>query len=355
MATKAAKDTVGESGPGDQLRESMQRLAGTLGKRAVSALGDRVSATAGRLSEYAEGGGGGLVGALTGAKKLAEGESPAKSVVSGLLSGATRKVGAKAKELTEGVKEAIGLGGGGGGTGKKIKVTNIVEQLDVGVPVRIAYDQWTRFTEFPSFMKKVEQVEQESDEKLSWRAQVFLSHRNWKSTIIEQIPDERIVWRSEGAKGYVDGGVTFHELTPDLTRILLVLEYHPQGFFEKTANIWRAQGRRARLEFKHFRRHVMTYTVLHADELEGWRGEIRNGEVVREDEAEATAEEEEPEEVEEAEPRGEEEPEARREPRRRAERRPAEEAESAVPAQRGVEARRGRATAGRARRAREEP
>ena len=61
-----------------------------------------------------------------------------------------------------------------------------------------------------------------------------------------RFPHERIVWRSKGAKGYVDGAVTFHELTPDLTRILVVLEYHPQGFFEKTGNLWRAQGRRAR-------------------------------------------------------------------------------------------------------------
>jgi uncharacterized membrane protein len=371
MATKAAKGTAGQAGGGDQLRESVQRLAGALGKRAVSALGDRVSDTAGRLTDYAEGGGGGLVSALTGATKdVAAGRKPGKSMVGGLLSGTARKVGGKVKDLARGVKEAFG---GGGGTGKKIKVTNIVEQIDLGVPVRIAYDQWTQFTEFPSFMKKVEQVEQESDEKLSWRAQIFLSHRNWKSTIIEQVPDERIVWRSEGAKGYVDGAVTFHEVTPDLTRVLLVLEYHPQGFFEKTGNIWRAQGRRARLELKHFRRHVMTYTLLHTDELRGWRGEIRDSQVVEEPEeaqteteggAEAEADEQEPEEPEEAEepeesgeaeaerPR---QPTARREPRHAAEREPAEEAESAVPAQRGPESRRGRVTAGRHRREREEP
>ncbi|MQA93058.1 MAG: cyclase, partial [Gemmatimonas sp.] len=90
-----------------------------------------------------------------------------------------------------------------------------------------------------------------------------------------------IVWRSEGQKGHVDGAVTFHELGPNLTRILVVLEYHPQGFFERTGNIWRAQGRRARLELKHFRRYVMTETILHPDDVEGWRGEIRDKEVVR--------------------------------------------------------------------------
>ena len=78
--------------------------------------------------------------------------------------------------------------------------------------------------------------------------------------------------------------MTFHEVTPILTRVLLVLEYHPQGLFERTGNIWRAQGRRARLEFKHFRRHVMSHAILHPDEIEGWRGEIRDSEVVKDHE-----------------------------------------------------------------------
>jgi uncharacterized membrane protein len=186
------------------------------------------------------------------------------------------------KKVGEKVTGGGNGGGGGGGQGKQSdKVTNIVEQIDVGVPVRVAYDQWTRFTDFPGFMKKVENVEQVSDTELKWRGRILWSSRNWKSTIIDQVPDERIVWRSEGAKGYVDGAVTFHELAPRLTRILVVLEYYPQGFFEKTANLWRAQGRRVRLELKHFRRHVMTEAMLHPEELEGWRGEIHDSEVTR--------------------------------------------------------------------------
>jgi hypothetical protein len=94
------------------------------------------------------------------------------------------------------------------------------------------------------------------------------------------VPDERIIWRSKGQKGHVDGAVTFHELGPNLTRILLVLEYHPQGMFERTGNLWRAQGRRARLELKHVGRHMMTQSVLHPDDAEGWRGTIHDGEVV---------------------------------------------------------------------------
>jgi hypothetical protein len=58
------------------------------------------------------------------------------------------------------------------------------------------------------------------------------------------------------------------------------MEYYPQGLFERTGNIWRAQGGRARLEFQHFRRHAMTQAILNQDEIQGWRGEVRDGEVV---------------------------------------------------------------------------
>ena len=231
------------SATGSPLFEATKRLGGALGKQALSKAGDKIGDVTEGLTSFAGGDGGGGV---------------------------------------QGLMEAVGIGGGGkgkSGKSKKIKTTTIVETADVGVPVDVAYDQWTQFAEFPAFMKKVEHVEQDEDDKLTWRAQVFWSHRTWQSTIVEQTPDERIVWESSGAKGYVDGAVSFHEIGPALTRIVLVLEYHPKGLFEHIGNMWRAQGRRARLELKHFQRHVMTDTVLHADELEGWRGEIHDGEV----------------------------------------------------------------------------
>jgi hypothetical protein len=153
-------------------------------------------------------------------------------------------------------------------------------------------------------MKKVEKAEAAEDTKIEWKAQIFLSHRTWEATILEQVPDERIVWRSKGEKGHVDGAVTFHELGPNLTRILVVLEYYPQGFMERTGNIWRAAGRRARLELKHFRRHVMTRTILNPDEVEGWRGVIEDGEVVKTHDEVVEEEERKRQEAEEAEGEG---------------------------------------------------
>ena len=98
---------------------------------------------------------------------------------------------------------------------------------------------------------------------------------------LDQVPPERIVWKSEADKGKVDGAVTFHELAPDLTRVLVSLEYHPQGLFERTGNLWRAQGRRVRVELKHFRRHVANHALIHQDDVVGWDGEIHDGKVKR--------------------------------------------------------------------------
>lgn len=253
--------------PVGQLKDAVMDLGQALMVRTLEKTGDRIEGLAQRLTDATDtdGGGGGSkvatgLKAAAGVKKLVQGASPHKS--------------------KEKVQNAVGGGGGGSGA-DEAKAVTIVEEFDVGLPRRVAYDQWTQFADFPTFTSKVESVEQESDEKINWRARIFFSHRDWESTITEQVPDERIVWKSKGAKGYVDGAVTFHELAPTMTRVLLVAEYHPDGFVEKTANLWRAQGRRLRLDFKHVKRHMMTQTLLNQAEIEGWRGEIRDGEVVK--------------------------------------------------------------------------
>lgn len=272
--------------PTDRLKDASQDLLRVLGDRAVSSLTDRVGGLTDKLEGLADASPAGSAVAK-GAKKASEGGSPLLGAVTGAASGLKDKAVSGVKDMLPGG----GSGGGSGGGGKATKSTNIIESIDVGVPIRVAYNQWTEFGSFPTFMKKVENVDAEEDDKLEFKAQIFLSHRTWEATVLEQIPDERIVWRSKGEKGHVDGAVTFHELGPNLTRILVVLEYYPKGLFEKTGNIWRAQGRRARAELRHFRRHVMTRTILDPEEIEGWRGLIEDGEVVKTHE-EAVEEEE---------------------------------------------------------------
>lgn len=298
-----------EPGQFDGVKDAFRDVLGALGDRAMRTAQDKIDGASQKLTDA--GSGGGVVGkaAAEGGKEMASGGSPVKGALKGVMSGAKDKV----KDAIPGMSGSGGSGGGGDAT---TKAMNIVETIDVGVPVSVAYNQWTQYDQWPDFMKKVEHAEQDEDEpSASFKAQVFWSHRSWDATIEEQVPDERIVWRSTGEKGHVDGCVTFHELAPRLTRILVVLEYYPQGFFEKTGNLWRAPGRRARLELKHFRRHVMMNTILEPDEAEGWRGEIHDeevtrthAEVVEAEEAEAADDEEAAEDAESDEYEAEEEP-----------------------------------------------
>jgi hypothetical protein len=273
MTERENKGGLAEALPTDALKDAAQQLLGLLVQRATDAAAQRVSGLADRLTDVTASGGD-IRAVTNGARPRSEGsedeDDGEQDDKPGVLARAWSAVSEKAK----------GLFGGGGGGAKKLKMTNIVESLDIGLPLRTTYDLWTQYEDFPSFMKKVETVTQESDEKTNWTAKVFWSRRTWEATTVEQVPDSHILWRSTGAKGHVDGAVTFTALGPNSTRVLLVMEYWPKGMFERTGNLWRAQGRRARLEFKHFRRHAMTSAILHQDEIEGWRGEIRDSEVV---------------------------------------------------------------------------
>ncbi|MEU2208625.1 SRPBCC family protein [Streptomyces hygroscopicus] len=215
-------------------------------------------------------------GLAKGAQSLAEGKPPGQALVKTGSSHLKESLKESLKgSLKEKVKGVFGKGRNRSGGGKSKSVT-IVEDIDVGVPVREAYDQWTQFQEFSTFAKGVVSVEKADDTSSNWKVKVAKSTRSWHANVTEQVPDQRISWTTEGAKGTVKGVVTFHPLGDNLTRVLLVLEYFPKGLFEKTGNIWRAQGRRARLDLKLYRKFIM----MRGEATDGWRGEIQDGEVV---------------------------------------------------------------------------
>nr|WP_275902117.1 SRPBCC family protein [Brevibacterium zhoupengii] len=236
--------------------------------------------------------------AQAGAEEIAEGKSPAKAALSAATEGAKDKI----KGVFGG-----GSSGGSGGSGD-FKFSNIIETADVGVPLSVAYNAFTMFENWPDFMKKVENVERTDDVKISVKGQAVWSHRTWEATIIEQVPDSHIVWESTGDKGYISGAVSFHEVAPRLTRIIASGEYHKQGFVEGVGALWFTVPRRFRLELKFFVHHVMNEIMIDQDGVEGWRGEIRDSELVmshedalEEEQAQAEADEAEADEAEEEE------------------------------------------------------
>jgi uncharacterized membrane protein len=251
--TDASPDGASESM--ERLRHELVGFLGAQAHRLAGSAGDRVSDLVGRA--------GGKAKEATSLPKVG-----------------ARMLGQEAKSMTGSAVDTVKKAAGGGTSGGKSggKFTSIIESVDVGVPLRTCYDHWAEYEGFSDFMKGVQSVQRPDEVESDWKLKIGPSSRGWHATVQEQIPDDRIEWTSEGAQASTRGVVSFHKLAPSLTRIVVVVQYYPAGFFEKTANLWRAQGRRLRLDLKHFQRYVM----LEADEVpEGWRGEIRDGEVVR--------------------------------------------------------------------------
>ncbi|MFJ8647468.1 SRPBCC family protein [Streptomyces sp. NPDC093546] len=261
---------------GDRLKEELQKYLEARAQKAVTGMGERLGEATRNLGDPGSSLGSAFGALSKGGEALGKGKSPRRAMASMAMSHITSGV----KEKVAGLFGKIGKGGGKGET--KGKSVLVVEDIDVGVPVRQAYDQWTRFQQFSRFAKGVVNVEQSDETTSQWQVKVAKSNRSWKAKIGDQIPDQRITWTSEGAKGTTKGAVTFHPLGDNLTKVLLVMEYFPKGLFEKTGNMWRAQGRRARLDLKLFRKFV----TLQEEPADGWRGEIRDGEVVSDAEEE---------------------------------------------------------------------
>jgi uncharacterized membrane protein len=153
-------------------------------------------------------------------------------------------------------------------------MSQIIESIDIDVPVRVAYDQWTQFEEFPRFMEAVEKVEQLDDTTLRWTAEIAGVKKTWKATITEQTPDQRIAWTStEGARNA--GVVTFHRLEDGKTRVTLQLDVEPEGPVESVGDALGFVQRQAKGDLERFEKFVESRGVATG----AWRGEVRQDDV----------------------------------------------------------------------------
>jgi uncharacterized membrane protein len=155
------------------------------------------------------------------------------------------------------------------------EMNKIEKSIQIELPVRIVYDQWTQFEEFPKFMEGVKKVEQLDDKRLRWRAEIGGVEEEWIAEIIEQVPDKRISWHStSGARN--DGVVTFAELAENISLVTLRLAYDPAGPVENVGNALGVVEHRVEGDLKRFKEYVES----RGSETGAWRGEIHEGRVV---------------------------------------------------------------------------
>jgi len=161
---------------------------------------------------------------------------------------------------------------GAGPTGVGGERAVIEEEIEVGVPITTAYNQWTQFEEFPRFMKGVDEVRQLDDTLLHWAATVAGRHAEWDAKIIEQEPDRRITWESTDGKR-TRGSVSFEEAGSGRSRVRLHMSYTPEGVAEKVGSAVGLDTRRVRGDLERFRELIESRRV----ETGAWRGEINDG------------------------------------------------------------------------------
>ena len=148
-------------------------------------------------------------------------------------------------------------------------MSTIEESIEVQVPVRTAYNQWTQFEEFPQFMEGVEQVRQLDDTHLHWKADIGGQEREWDAEITEQHPDERVAWKSTGGAQHA-GVVTFHRIGDEQSRVMLQLDVEPEGVTEQVGDKLGFVKRRVKGDLERFKKLI----EARGSESGGWRGEV---------------------------------------------------------------------------------
>ncbi len=151
-------------------------------------------------------------------------------------------------------------------------MSHIEESVDVAVPVRTAYNQWTQFEEFPRFMEGVDQVEQLNDTTLRWTADVAGKTKSWEAKITEQRPDQVIAWKSIGGAAN-DGVVTFQPVDQSHTRVRLAMDVDPEGAVESTGDALGFVQRRVSGDLHRFK----DFIEHRGAETGGWRGDVTSG------------------------------------------------------------------------------
>ncbi|MCM3883584.1 SRPBCC family protein [Frankia sp. R82] len=147
--------------------------------------------------------------------------------------------------------------------------STVQETIEVHVPIRTAYNQWTQFESFPNFMDGVESIAQLDDTHTHWKIKVAGQEREFDATITEQLPDERVAWKSTGGTQHA-GVVTFHRLTDDDTRVTVQLDWQPDGFAEKAGAVLGADDRKVKADLRRFK----SFIEERQSETGAWRGEV---------------------------------------------------------------------------------
>jgi uncharacterized protein YndB with AHSA1/START domain len=235
---------AGDDGSG--LKDKVENMAGD-GSKSKEAL---TSAAVSAIGALAAAKGPDLIRKVTGATE-SKGKDEAKNLGEKAMEGAKGKLA----DAGPAGKIASKLLGGGGGGGKKTRRLPIQRWTDVALPIEDVYEAFTKFDQFPRFMHRVLSIEQEDKDKVSWSEKIWFKRREWEGKVTERRKNDRIVWTTTSGMSH-KGIVSFHKLAPNLTRVMVDMEFEPTGMFEKMASGLRFVKRAVQADLARFKTYV---------------------------------------------------------------------------------------------------
>ncbi|THG31852.1 SRPBCC family protein [Naasia lichenicola] len=148
----------------------------------------------------------------------------------------------------------------------------VIETVDVDVPVSTSYNQWTQFESFPKFLSFVEEITQTDDTHNHWKVKIGGVEREFDAEITEQHPDERVAWNSISGKDKHAGVVTFHKLSDSTSRVTVQIDWEAEGLVEKAGALLGVDDRAIKKDLEHFKEFIESQ----GSETGAWRGNVEN-------------------------------------------------------------------------------
>jgi uncharacterized membrane protein len=148
-------------------------------------------------------------------------------------------------------------------------VSTVKSDIDVNVPISVAYNQWTQFESFPQFMGGIDSITQSDDTHTHWNVSIAGIKREFDAEITEQKPDERVAWKSIGGETHA-GVVTFHRIADDQTRISVQLDWKPEGIVEKVGALLQVDDIQIDRDLHRFKELIES----NGFETGAWRGTV---------------------------------------------------------------------------------
>jgi uncharacterized membrane protein len=150
----------------------------------------------------------------------------------------------------------------------------IQDSIEVAVPVRQAYNQWTQFEEFPKFMEGIQSVQQLDDTHVQWVAEIRGESRQWTTEITKQQPDKTVAWKTIDGEVKNDGVVSFEQIAGGQTRVNVEMDVEGESAGENVAgDLLGVVKSQVRGDLERFKQLIEN----REDETGAWRGEVQQG------------------------------------------------------------------------------